>query len=42
MHARMLIMGVICAIVALSACRREEAVYQPLKLGGPAIERTAR
>jgi hypothetical protein len=42
MPAKMLLLGVMCALIALSACRREEAVYEPLKLGGPAAERPAR
>jgi hypothetical protein len=31
----------LCAMIALSACRREET-YEPLKLGGPAVQKTAR
>jgi hypothetical protein len=42
MPAKMLLLGVMCALIALSACRREEAVYQPMKLGAPAAERPAR
>ena len=32
---------VLCTVVALVGCRREES-YQPLKLGGPTAERQAR
>jgi hypothetical protein len=32
--------ALLCAVVALVACRREE--YQPLKLGGPVAEQPAR
>jgi hypothetical protein len=34
------VVALLCAVVALTACRREE--YQPLKLGGPAAEQPAR
>ena len=34
------VVALLCAIVALAACRREE--YVPLKLGGPAAEQPAR
>ena len=34
------VVALLCAVVALAACRREEA--KPLKLGGPAAEQTAR
>ena len=34
------VVALLCAIVALAACRREE--YVPLKLGGPATEQPAR
>ncbi|HUC47157.1 MAG TPA: hypothetical protein VMR94_11430 [Hyphomicrobiaceae bacterium] len=34
------VVALLCAVVALAACRREE--YQPLKLGGPATEQPAR
>jgi hypothetical protein len=42
MHSKITILAVLCALIALSACRREEAVYQPLKLGGPATQQPAR
>jgi hypothetical protein len=42
MHCKSLLVGVVCALIALSACRREEAVYQPMKVGGPAMDRPAR
>jgi hypothetical protein len=32
--------ALLCAVVALVACRREE--YRPLKLGGPVAEQPAR
>jgi hypothetical protein len=31
----------LCAIIALCACRRE-AAYEPLKLGGPTIDKPSR
>jgi hypothetical protein len=34
------VVALLCAVVALAACRREE--YVPLKLGGPAPEQPAR
>jgi hypothetical protein len=42
MYSKTLLLGVVCALIALSACRREEPVYEPLKLGGPGAERPAR
>jgi hypothetical protein len=35
------VVAVLCAVVALVACRREER-YEPLKLGGPTAEQPAR
>jgi len=37
---RIAIVAVLCALVAVVACRREE--YVPMKLGGPAAEQPAR
>jgi hypothetical protein len=38
MHAnKIVLMMVLCAVVFLLGCRREES-YQPLKLGGPTSE----
>jgi hypothetical protein len=34
------VVALLCAVVALAACRREE--YRPLKLGGPTAEQPAR
>ena len=34
------VVALLCALVALVACRREE--YRPLKLGGPVAEQPAR
>ena len=34
------VVAVLCAVVALVACRREE--YVPMKLGAPAAEQPAR
>jgi len=34
------VVAVLCAVVALVACRREE--YVPMKLGGPAAEQPVR
>jgi hypothetical protein len=34
------VVALLCAVVALAACRREE--YVPLKLGGPAPEQPQR
>jgi hypothetical protein len=28
------VVTLLCAVIALAACRREEAYYPPLKLGG--------
>jgi hypothetical protein len=36
------VVSLLCAVVALAACRREEACCQPLKLGGPVAEQPAR
>lgn len=35
------VVAVLCAVVALTACRREER-YEPMKLSGPTTERPAR
>jgi len=32
------VLALLCAMVALSACRKEEHYYGPLKLGGPASQ----
>ena len=43
MHAsRISILTVLRALIALTACRRKEAVYQPLKLGGLAVAQPVR
>ena len=42
MQSKMLLLTLVCAAIALSACRREEAAYQPMKVGGPAMDRPAR
>ena len=39
-HKKIAGVALLCAIVALAACRREE--YRPLKLGGPTAEQPAR
>ena len=36
------VVALVCAVVALAACRREEACCQPLKLGGPVAELPAK
>jgi hypothetical protein len=36
------ILTMLCAMIALSGCRREEVRYEPLKLGGPAAGQPAR
>ena len=41
MTKKIAVVAVLCAVVALVACRREES-YEPLKLGGPTAERPAR
>jgi hypothetical protein len=38
---KILVVTVLCAAVALVACRREER-YEPLKLGGPTAVQPAR
>jgi hypothetical protein len=35
------VVSLLCAVVALTACRREER-YEPLKLGGPVAEQPTR
>jgi hypothetical protein len=35
------LVAVLCAVLLLIGCRREES-YEPLKLGGPTTERPAR
>jgi hypothetical protein len=32
--SKVAVVALICAVVALAACRREERYYEPLKLGG--------
>ena len=39
-HKKIAVIALLCAVVALAACRREEDI--PLKLGGPAVEQPAR
>jgi hypothetical protein len=42
MHVnKITIVAMLCAVVVLVGCRREDS-YEPLKLGGPAAERPAR
>ena len=42
MHTNKIVLVVVlCTVVFLLGCRREES-YEPLKLGGPAAERPAR
>jgi hypothetical protein len=38
---RIALVAVLCAVVFLLGCRREES-YEPLKLGGPTAERAVR
>jgi hypothetical protein len=40
MSKKVAVVTLLCAVVALTACRREEFV--PLKLGGPAAEQPTR
>lgn len=40
--SRITVVALLCALVALCGCRREEAAYEPLKLGGPAMEKPSR
>jgi hypothetical protein len=40
-HKKIAVVALLCAVVALAACRRETA-YEPLKLGGPTAEQPAR
>ena len=39
--SKVAILAVLCAMIAFSGCRREEA-YQPLKLAGPGVQTPAR
>ena len=40
MSKKIAVVTLLCAVVALVACRREERYYEPMKLGGdvPAME----
>jgi hypothetical protein len=38
MTTKITVLAVVCAIVALGACRREEACCKTMKLGGPVAE----
>jgi hypothetical protein len=38
--SKIAVVTILCALVALTACRREE--YTPLKLGGPTTQQPAR
>jgi hypothetical protein len=40
LNVKIAVVALLCAVVALAACRREEA--KPLKLGGPAVEQAVR
>ena len=44
MSRKIAVVALLCTVVALVACRREERYYEPLKLGGdvPAAEGQAR
>jgi hypothetical protein len=44
MSRKIAVVALLCTVVALVACRREERYYEPLKLGGdvPASELQAR
>jgi hypothetical protein len=44
MSKKIAVVTLLCAVVALVACRREERYYEPMKLGGdvPAMETVAR
>jgi hypothetical protein len=44
MSRKIAVVALLCTVVALVACRREERYYEPLKLGGdvPASEVSAR
>jgi hypothetical protein len=37
---KIVVVALLCTVVALVACRREERYYEPLKLGGPAAQET--
>jgi hypothetical protein len=39
--SKIAVVSVLCAVVVLAACRREECC-QPLKLGGPVAEQPAK
>jgi hypothetical protein len=42
MHSKKIaVVAVLCAVVALVACRREET-YTPMKLGNPAAQQPSR
>ena len=34
------VVALLCAVVALAACRREDRYYEPLKLGGDVPQQT--
>jgi hypothetical protein len=34
------VVALICTVVALAACRREDRYYEPMKLGGDAAPQT--
>jgi hypothetical protein len=38
--SKIAVVTILCALVALTACRKEE--YYPMKLGGPTTEQPAR
>lgn len=43
MSKKIVVVTLLCTVVALVACRREERYYEPMKLGGdaPAAETVA-
>jgi len=37
---KIVVAALLCSVIALAACRREDRFYEPLKLGGPAQQQS--
>jgi hypothetical protein len=38
--SKIVVVALLCAVIALAACRREDRYYEPLKLGGDVPQQT--
>jgi hypothetical protein len=38
--SKIAVVALVCTVIALAACRREDRYYEPMKLGGDAASQT--